>query len=179
MGSINSEMHIVVFKLGREEYCIPVNQVQEIQDYNRDNPPRRMPNSSHFIEGIINLRGQIIPVLDLKKRFNLGKIEPTRETRFIVVEIDKEKIGILVDAVLEVLRINADTFEPPPSKITASINTAYISGVGRLHPKDKEIKEEKLEESERLVILLDIDKILNEDEMDELKEVVEDDVGHL
>ena len=167
MATNSNEMHIVVFKLGNEEYCIPVDQVQEIQDYNRERPPRRMPDAPPFIEGIINLRGQIISVLDLKKRFHLGKVEPARETRFIVVEVGNEKMGILVDAVLEVLQIQRQAFEPPPTRLTSPIHSAYIAGVGRLKSKGKDGKME--EDADRLVILLDIDKILNEDEIDILQ----------
>lgn len=169
----NHEIHIVVFRLGGEEYCIPVSQVQEIQGYNKEHPPRRMPNSPDFVEGIINLRGQIIPVLDLKKRFSIGKIEPTRETCFIVVELDQEKMGILVDAVLEVLRVPDDTFEPPPAKLSSSINTSYITGVGKLKSKDKDGKQEK-DLANRLVVLLDMEKVLNDEEIGELRLVEEE-----
>ena len=96
------EMQVVVFKLGTDEYCVPVFQAREIQTYST---PTRIPNTPSFVEGIINLRGQIIPILDLKKRFSSGITEVNSNTRIIIIDMDEEVIGILVDSVSEVLKI--------------------------------------------------------------------------
>lgn len=147
------ELQVVIFKLGNEEYCVPVSQVREIQNYI---PPTRIPDTPVFVEGVINLRGQIIPVIDLKKRFNIGIIEKTPDTCFIVVDMKDETLGILVDSVSEVVTLSKEIFEPPPAKVVSSINTSYISGVGKL--------------PNRLLIALDLEKILSSDEIEELKQ---------
>ena len=106
----------------------------------------RVPRSPDFVEGVINLRGRVIPVLDLRKRFGLPDAEDTSATRIIVVEVEGVTVGLKVDGVSEVLRINADTVEPPPALVT-NIESDYIKGVGKL--------------DNRLLILLDVSKILS------------------
>lgn len=144
-------LQVVVFKLGIDEYCVPVSQAREIQTYSS---PTRIPNTPDFVEGIINLRGQIIPILDLKKRFNSGTTEINLTTRVIIIDMNNELLGILVDSVSEVLKIPQNRFELPPSAVKTSINNNYISGIGKLN--------------DRLLILLDLAKVLNEEEMQEL-----------
>ncbi len=146
------EMQVVVFKLGTDEYCVPVFQAREIQTYST---PTRIPNTPSFVEGIINLRGQIIPILDLKKRFSSGITEVNSNTRIIIIDMDEEVIGILVDSVSEVLKIPTSRFEPPPTAVKTSINNNYISGIGKI--------------DNRLLILIDLGKVLNDDELQQLK----------
>jgi len=153
--AIKDEEQIVVFKLGKEEYCVPVNQVREVQSYLE---PTRIPHTPSFVEGVINLRGQIIPILDLNKRFSIGQTICNADSCFIVVEINDETLGILVDAVLEVLRVPKGTFEPPPAKVVSTINSTYIAGVGKWN--------------QRLLILVDLAKILNTEESAEIAESV-------
>lgn len=147
----SEEIQVVVFKLGTDEYCVPVSQAREIQTYS---VPTRIPNTPDFIEGIINLRGQIIPILDLKKRFGSGATQINLTTRVIIIEMNNELMGILVDSVSEVLKISQNRFELPPSAVQTSINNNYISGIGKLN--------------ERLLILIDLVKVLNEEEIEQL-----------
>jgi purine-binding chemotaxis protein CheW len=146
------DIQVVVFKLGTDEYCVPVFQAREIQTYTF---PTRIPNTPPFVEGVINLRGQIIPVLDLKKRFDSGTTEIKPATRIIIIEVEGELLGILVDSVLEVLKIQKNRFEPPPPAVVTSINNNYISGIG-MHEN-------------RLLILIDLVKVLNEEELSQLR----------
>ncbi|MFN8578416.1 MAG: chemotaxis protein CheW [Candidatus Sericytochromatia bacterium] len=148
----SEEMQVVVFKLGTDEYCVPVSQAREIQIYST---PTRIPNTPSFVEGIINLRGQIIPILDLKKRFGAGATDVNSATKIIIIDMDGELLGILVDSVSEVLKIQQSRFEPTPNAVKSSINTNYISAIGKLN--------------DRLLILVDLAKVLNEDEIEQLK----------
>ncbi|MCD6363588.1 MAG: purine-binding chemotaxis protein CheW [Synergistetes bacterium] len=151
---IMEELQLVVFKLGKEEYGVDIAKVQEIV---RIQEITHIPQAPPFVEGIVNLRGQIIPIIDLKKRFNLEcKEETEKEKRVIVVNISGQIIGIVVDNVSEIIRISKEKVEPPPP-IVAGIESEYIDGVGKL---DK-----------RLIILLNIEKILTEKEKEEIKEL--------
>lgn len=147
------ELQFVVFKLGDEEYGIPITQVKEII---RLTTPTKIPKSPAFIEGVINLRGEIMPIVDLKKRFELELSEYDSDARIIVVEISDHICGITVDAVSEVLRISTSSIEPPPGMM-ANIDVEYIAGVGKVE--------------DRLLIILDIDKLFNDDEQQALKQV--------
>lgn len=141
-------LQLVTFRLGKEEFSMDILKVQEII---RIMDLTRVPRTPDFIEGVINLRGRVTPVLDLRKRFGLPADEKTNETRIIVVDIDNRTVGLKVDAVSEVLRLPADTVEPPPSLITGA-ESDYIKGVGKLDG--------------RLIILLDVSKILSRSERD-------------
>ncbi len=109
-----------------------------------------------FVEGIINLRGNVIPIIDLKKRFNLATSDYTDDTRIIVVEIGGQTVGIIVDEVAEVLRLPVTSIEPPPS-LVGGITAEYLTGVGKF--------------DDRLLIMLDMTRILTEGEKIELKTV--------
>lgn len=146
----NSELQMVVFKLGQEEYGIPITQVQEI---NRLTSPTKIPNSPAFVEGVINLRGKIIPILDLRKRFGLAQVDYSEESRIVVVEIGGNTVGVTVDSVNEVLRLPSANIEPTPS-IVAGIGAEYLNGVGKIN--------------DRLLILLDLNKILSQNERAQL-----------
>lgn len=148
----SEDIQVVVFKLGSDDYCVPVSQAREIQLYSI---PTRIPNTPDFVEGVINLRGQIIPILDLKKRFGSGSTEINALTKIIIIDMDGELLGILVDSVSEVLKTPQSRFEAPPSAVRTSINNNYISGIGKI--------------DERLLILLDLAKVLNEEEKEQLK----------
>lgn len=149
------EVQLVVFRLGAEEYGVPITQVQEI---NRLTTPTRIPNAPAFLEGVINLRGKIIPIIDLKKRFGLESTVYTDEARIVIVEIDGNTLGVIVDVVSEVLRLPTSSIEPPPS-IIAGITAEYLRGVGKL--------------GDRLLILLDLNKVLTETEKEQLNETME------
>ncbi len=147
-------LQLVSFKLGDEEFGVDILQVQEII---RMQNITRVPNAPHFVEGVINLRGKVIPIIDLRKRFDLGHHEADKNTRIVVVKIDDIVVGLIVDEVSEVLRIPADTVEPPPP-IIAGIESDYIKGVGKL-------------DEGRLLILLDLNKILSKEEQYSLKQM--------
>ncbi|VBB06562.1 Hypothetical protein LUCI_1798 [Lucifera butyrica] len=146
------ELQLVIFRLSQEEYGLPITKVQEI---NRLVPITKLPQTPSFVEGIINLRGRIIPVIDLRKRFQLPMLEHSDDTRIIIVEVNGQTVGITVDAVTEVIRLAADAVEPPPP--TFVLDSQYIHGVGKVEG--------------RLVILLDIDKILTTQEAIALREM--------
>ncbi|MBE9527744.1 MAG: chemotaxis protein CheW [Proteobacteria bacterium] len=143
----NDILQLVTFRLGNEEYSLDILSVQEII---RHMELTRVPKAPEFVDGVINLRGRVIPVLDLRKRFGLSADENTDDTRIIVVDISDKTVGFKVDAVSEVLRLPADTVEPPPSIVT-DVDSEYIKGVGKIDG--------------RLIILLDVTKILNRTEL--------------
>jgi len=140
------QQQLVSFRLGIEEYGVSIMKVQEIIRMQEITKVPQMPN---FIEGIINLRGNVIPIIDLRKRFGLMHVERTGESRIVVVSVRDRVMGIIVDGVSEVLRLSDEQVEPPPPAVS-HIGRDYIKGVGKL---DK-----------RLLILLDIDKILSSEE---------------
>lgn len=144
-------LQLVSFEVGDEEYAVPILSVQEI---NRMMQITRVPQSPDFVEGVINLRGKIIPVIDLRKRFGLNKLENADDVRIIVVEVASRVLGFTVDRVNEVLRINADIVEPPPAMV-CGIDTDYVQGVGKL--------------DDRLLILLSLEKLFSADEMAEIE----------
>ena len=139
--SMDEIVQLVTFKLGNEEFALDILKVQEI---NRVVEITKVPKAPDFVEGVINLRGRVIPIVDIRKKFHLNIKEATKETRIIVVNIMNKTIGLIVDSVSEVLRISSSTIQPPPPLI-AGLDSDYIRGVGKL--------------DERLIILLDIDKI--------------------
>jgi purine-binding chemotaxis protein CheW len=151
------EIQLVVFLLDNNgnmcEYGVPILQVQEI---NRVSEITRLPQVPDFIEGMINLRGEIIPVIDLKKRFEMGKTEHGENTRIIVFDIAGKKSGIIVDDVSEVLHMAQKDIAEPPILI-GGISSRYLTGVGKV--------------DDRLIILLDLTKILNQDEKEALVNV--------
>lgn len=151
--SADQTEQLVVFRLANEYYGVDIGAVntiirmQEITD---------IPQTPDFVEGVINLRGSIIPVIDLSKRFGLPACEATKASRIVVVESDGQMIGMVVDAVAETLRLPADAIEPP-SPVIASVDAEYLRGVGK--------------QDNRLVILLDLDKVLTSKEKDTLSRV--------
>lgn len=138
---------IIAFKLGEEEYGVDVSQIQEIVKM-RD--ITRVPKAPYYIRGVMNLRGNVIPVIDLRKRFSLPFKETTDQSRIIVFDIKGVKFGIIVDAVSEVIRLPKENIEPPPPIAMGGIEASYIRGVGKLQNK--------------LIILLDLEKALNLEE---------------
>lgn len=155
-----SELYVVIFLLADEAYCIPVASVQEIQSYRAHPSPRRFPNAPDFFEGIIDLRGQVIPILDIRKRFQMGRSEISRKTCYIIVDIHSEKLGLLVDAVVEVQRVSSQSFQSAPGRMKMSVDRDFVLGVGKLAAKSADYSDE-----ERLVILLDIEKLISPSEM--------------
>jgi len=140
-------LQVVSFSLGGEEFGVDILKVQEI---NRMVEVTRVPNSPTYVEGVINLRGKVIPVINLRQRFGIEDQKRDSHTRIVVVELSGVIVGFLVDSVQEVLRIPRTVIEPPPT-ITGGQHTDYITGVGKLE--------------DRLLLLLDLDKVLRTDEL--------------
>ncbi len=147
-------LQLVSFVIENEEFGIDILKVEEII---RLISITKIPNAPDFIEGVVNLRGRVIPVIDLRTRLRHPKKEHDNNTRVIVVNVNNTTLGFIVDSVKEVLRIPKSITEPPPS-ITSSIDSDYITAVGKLE--------------NRLLILLDLEKVLDLKQKEELKEVV-------
>ncbi|MGD0883877.1 MAG: chemotaxis protein CheW [Thermodesulfovibrionales bacterium] len=137
-------LQLVTFKLGGEEYATDILKVQEI---NRMVNITAVPNTPGYVEGVINLRGKVIPVINLRKKFGLETKAADAQSRIMVVDVGTT-VGLIVDSVSEVLRLPSDTVEPPPP-MTGGDGSEFIRGVGKLE--------------DRLLILLDIDKLLGHD----------------
>jgi purine-binding chemotaxis protein CheW len=138
-------LQVVSFRVGEEEFGLDILRVQEIIRVQR---LTSVPNSPEFVDGVINLRGRVIPVVDLRKHFGLQVIEHGNQTRIVVVEVKGAVLGFIVDSVSEVLRIPAETIEPPPR--LGKVEREYVMGVGKL--------------DDRLLILLDVDRLLGNEE---------------
>ncbi len=149
-------LQFVSFQLAGEEYGVPITQVQEIIRYES---LTRVPQSSRFVRGVLNLRGRVMPVIDLRRKFNLPGIDTDRSTRIIVVDVEGSSVGMVVDRVSQVIDVDPREVEPAP-ELGARVNTDYIRGMGKME--------------DRLVILLDIDRVLTASEMAEVSEAVGD-----
>lgn len=152
------EKQLVVFRLYNEEFGVEIIEVREIVK------PRhitRLPHVDDYIEGVTNLRGEVIPVISLRKRFGLEPQEETQDTRIMMLEVKDNMVGFIVDAVTETLRLPENAIDPPPSNI-AGIKADYLAGVGKL--------------DERLLILLEVDKILSTDEQIQLQSLQDDEL---
>jgi len=139
-------LQLVSFNIGEEEFGVNILQVQEII---RMLEVTRVPNAPEYIDGVINLRGRVIPIIDLRRRFGMPRKEHDKNTRIVVVELEGQVVGFVVDAVSEVLRIQRSVTEPPPS-LVGGVREEYITAVGKLE--------------DRLLILLDLEKVLQENE---------------
>jgi purine-binding chemotaxis protein CheW len=144
-------IQVVSFALGSEEYGVDIAQVQEI---NRMVTITHVPRAPHFMEGVINLRGQLIPIIDLRTRFGMPRTEHTKNTRIVVTEIGSKRVGMVVDSVSEVLRIPTEQIEDAPDMI-AGVETEYIRGVGKM--------------GDRLIIMLDLGRVISGSEKRDLE----------
>jgi purine-binding chemotaxis protein CheW len=146
-AAVHSEMlQLVTFKLAGQKYAVDILKVQEI---NNIKEITTIPNAPPFLEGAINLRGKVIPVLNLGKKFSFEHTEIDDLAKIVIMDIRGVIMGIIVDSVSDVLRIPRDLVEPPPP-VSSNISTKFISGIAKL--------------DEELVILLDMDKLLDEGE---------------
>jgi purine-binding chemotaxis protein CheW len=144
-------LQLVTFKIGDEEFGVDILMVQEII---RIMEITKVPRAPIFIEGVINLRGKVIPILDLRRRFGMETRDHDKHTRIIVIEMNAIIVGFVVDSVSEVLRIPSNTVEPPPP-VVAGLESEYIRGVGKL--------------ADRLLILLDLDRLLAREDQQSLE----------
>ncbi len=150
IGTVAQDEQIVGLELAGEIYGVEIGRIQEII---RVQPITAVPNGPAFIEGLTNLRGRVIPVMDLRKRFGLAAPEANRRTRIVVAELGAHTVGLIVDGVSEVLRVKGEQIEPPSTLVTTADST-FLRGVARL--------------DERLILLLDPTHILSGTEQDEL-----------
>ena len=146
-------IQLVSFKIGEEEFGVDITKVQEII---RMVDITRVPNAPHFVEGVINLRGKVIPIIDMRKRLELDSKDYDKDTRIVVVEIEGKIVGFIVDSVSEVLRINQAVTEAPPPMV-AGINSEFITSIAKL--------------DDRLLILLDLERVLTSEEKGEMSEL--------
>lgn len=141
-----AEMQYVVFRLGQERFCVDISNVSAITEFKEITP---VPNSPTYIEGIINLRGDIIPVVNLKRRFNIEETKPSDDTRIVNINFNGKDVGFLVDEASQVLRIGSENIEVAPEIIKGK-ERAYISGIAKI--------------DDRIAIVLDLEQIFNDDE---------------
>lgn len=140
------EQQLVVFELADEFYGMDIAAVEGII---KMQAITRLPHAPAFVEGVTNLRGAVVPVIDLRRRFGLAAEAATKNTRIVVVYMDQTKIGMIVDGVSEVLRVSDESIEPPPPMVT-TVDSAFIKGIAKLE--------------DRLVIVLDLSRVLSTEE---------------
>lgn len=150
MESTTSEMtlQLVVFSLLGEEFGVSIRDVREIISHTQVTP---VPQAPSFVEGVINLRGQIIPVVDLRKRFNLEENKDKNSSNVVIIEVGKDVLGLVVDSVSEVLNIPSDSINPPPSLVANGIGAEYIKGIAQYN--------------EKMIILIDLMKVFSAEEL--------------
>ncbi len=157
------ENQLVVFNLADEDYGVDIAAVDGIVKLQQIT---NVPHAPSFVEGITNLRGEVLPVIDLRRRFGLPEGEATKETRIVHVEMDGLKVGMLVDAVSEVLTVSDEEIEPPSPIVTTTgdgergVRNTFITGIAKV--------------DERLIILLDLGKVLSTEEQIELQILQQD-----
>ena len=156
MQASDDLLQLVVFQLGGEEFGVEIMQVQEII---RMPDITRIPQSPDYVEGVINLRGKIIVVVNLDTKFDLHSKELDEDSRIVIVEVGSNVVGMIVDSVSEVMRLASSSVEPAPEIISTKIKADYLKGVGKL--------------DERLLILLDLERVLSDDEMSQVSAVGE------
>jgi purine-binding chemotaxis protein CheW len=152
---MEKELHLVGFRVGRETFGVPIGMVREIV---RLPEITAVPNAAEFIEGVINLRGKIVPVVDLRKRFRDVAPENGRKTRILVAEVDGQSVGLIVNSASEVLKIAPSDVEVPRNLFSEG-ELSYISGVGKLNG--------------RLILILDLTKVLQRGELRSASEAAE------
>lgn len=144
------EKQLVIFALGDEYFGVDIANVDGIV---KMQAITRVPHSPHFVEGVTNLRGEVLPVIDLHKRFGVGERQESKESRIINIAIGEMKVGMIVDSVSEVLTIQDSAIEETP-RMVSTVDSSFITGIAKV--------------DERLVILLDLGNVLHKEEVDQL-----------
>jgi purine-binding chemotaxis protein CheW len=144
-GLETDETQLVTFSLDNEEFGVPIAFVKEIV---RIPEITRIPRAPSFVEGVANLRGNILPIINLRLRFGLKETERDDDNRAVVIEIDGKLTGLMVDRVSEVMQVSRESVEPPPEVVASNVDSAYLSGIA------------KLDHGKRLVLLLDINRVI-------------------
>lgn len=142
---------LVSFLLGNEEHGVEVLKVREII---RMPTITKMPNTPDYVDGIINLRGKVIPIISMRRRFGLQDSEHDSHTRIMVMDVAGGLTGFIVDGVSEVIRIHSDEIQPPPAMMSANIDQDFITGV--------------FNHADHLLMIMDVDRMFTEDERDNL-----------
>lgn len=146
---------VIVFQLKGQQYGVDIQQIRSIE---RMQDVTAVPGTSDFIKGVINLRGEITPIVDLKERLQIEVSNYTDETRILIIEVNNVQVGLIVDTATDVMDIDPTVIEAPP-KVIGGVNEAFIKGVAKL--------------GNDLLILLDFERILNLEEVNEVQGVVE------
>ncbi|MCK8488622.1 chemotaxis protein CheW [Paenibacillus sp. MBLB2552] len=149
---MGEELKVIVFKLGHEEYGIDVDKVQTIE---RMMPITRVPKTYAFVKGVINLRGVVIPVIDLRGRFGLPEAEYSDQTRIIIVSANEMEVGFIVDSANDVIDLDSDLIDSPPD-VVGGIKAKYLHGVARIS-------------EERLLVMLNLSEVLSRKEIIQLE----------
>ncbi|MBB6282182.1 chemotaxis protein CheW [Geobacillus subterraneus] len=142
--SVQTDWKVIAFRLKEEEYALPVQHVRSIE---KMQPITRVPGTARYVKGVINLRGVVTPIIDLRERFGFAPEPYGEQTRMIIVTLGDVEVGLIVDAANDVLDIPGASIEPPPEAIGA-VEAAYIYGVAKME--------------RRLLILLDLAKVLDQ-----------------
>jgi len=145
---MTNEEKVIIFQLKDEEYALPVQHVKSIE---RMQHITRIPRTVNFVKGVINLRGVVTPIIDLRSRFEIESNDYTDTTRIIIVSVGAIEAGLIVDAANDVMDLEKDAIEPPP-EVVGGIDAEYIQGVAKIQ--------------KRLLILLDLVKVLNPEKLD-------------
>lgn len=152
----SDDQQFLTFNLAEEFYGVDILKVQEIKGYTN---VTRIPNTPDYLKGVLNLRGTIVPIVDLRMKFGMGVTEPTPFTVVVVVNVRNRVMGFLVDAVSDVLDLNAKDIQPPPA-LGSSVDITFVAGIGN--------------SNEHLVTLLDIDRVLTDEEVKTVTDIPAD-----
>jgi purine-binding chemotaxis protein CheW len=145
---MSADMQMVGFQVGRETFAVPISQVHEILRVPHIAP---VPEAPSHVEGVMNLRGKIISVVDLRKRFGERNLERGKRSRVMVVEIDRRKVGLIVDSASEVLKLAPSQIEPPPYTTSHGETDGYVVAVGKVQG--------------RIILLVDLERVLRRTEL--------------
>lgn len=146
-----SEKQFVIFKLGEQNYCVDIMNVGGITEYKG---ATKVPEAPYFVEGVINLRGSIIPIINLKKRFGIPEARPAEDCRVVLFNLNGTELGFLVDEANQVIKIDSENIDPTPD-ILKGADKDYIDGVGKVN--------------QSIVIVLDLAKVLTEGERNQVE----------
>jgi purine-binding chemotaxis protein CheW len=153
---MGEELKVIVFNLGSEQYGVEVDKVKTIE---RMMPMTRVPKTPKFVKGVINLRGVVVPVIDLRGRFGLKETEYTNDTRIIIVNAENLEVGLIVDAASDVIDLDADGIVDPP-EVVGGVKAKYLRGVAKLA-------------DDRLLVMLNLSEVLNRSEIVQLEQIYE------
>lgn len=153
---MGEELKVIVFDLGHEQYGVEVDKVKTIE---RMMPLTRVPKTPDFVKGVINLRGVVVPVIDLRGRFGLPETEYTKDTRIIIVNAENVEVGLIVDSASDVVDVDSDSIVDPP-EVVGGVKAKYLRGVAKM-------------EDDRLLVMLNLSEVLNKSEIVQLEQIAE------